>query len=88
MYIIGIYDVNKKRVGKIKKLFDRYMFWTQNSVFEGKLTKVQLRELRNKLDGIIDPEEDQVIFYQLGNQKWLNKTILGKQVDDDPPNFI
>lgn len=88
MFVIGMYDVNQKRVGKVKKVFDRYMFWTQNSVFEGELTSVQFAELKRDLATIIHPEEDQVIFYELGNHKWLNKEAMGKPLVKSPANIV
>lgn len=88
MFVIGMYDVNQKRVGKVKKVFDRYMFWTQNSVFEGELTPVQFAQLKRDLAGIINEEEDQVIFYELGNHKWLNKDVMGKPFDESPANIV
>ena len=46
MYVILIYDVSEKRVGKMLKLCRQYLCWIQNSVFEGELSEVKLRELQ------------------------------------------
>ncbi|NCB07630.1 MAG: CRISPR-associated endonuclease Cas2, partial [Bacteroidia bacterium] len=48
MYIIAMYDVGEKRVGKMLKLFRRYLNWIQNSVFEGEITEAKLMELKHK----------------------------------------
>ena len=45
MYVIAVYDVGQKRVGKMLKLCRRYLNWIQNSVFEGEITDVKLKEL-------------------------------------------
>jgi CRISPR-associated protein Cas2 len=45
MYVILVYDMDQKRVGKMLKLCRRYLNWIQNSVFEGELTEVKLKEL-------------------------------------------
>ena len=45
MYVILIYDVAEKRAGKMLKLCRQYLCWIQNSVFEGELSEVKLREL-------------------------------------------
>jgi len=45
MYVILVYDVNEKRVAKMLKLCRRYLNWIQNSVFEGEITEVKLKEL-------------------------------------------
>ena len=49
MYIILVYDVNAKRVGKVLKLCRCYLNWIQNSTFEGELTPVKLKELEFKI---------------------------------------
>ena len=45
MYVILVYDIGEKRVGKILKLCRKYLNWIQNSVFEGEITDVKLKEL-------------------------------------------
>jgi CRISPR-associated protein Cas2 len=51
MYVILVYDMGQKRVGKMLKLCRRYLNWIQNSVFEGELTEVQLKELLHEAKG-------------------------------------
>ena len=63
MYVIVVYDVGEKRVGKILKLCRQYLCWIQNSVFEGELSEVKLRELKLKIKGIIDQLEDSIIIF-------------------------
>ena len=57
MYVIVVYDVGEKRVGKMLKLCRQYLCWIQNSVFEGELSEVKLKELNLKMKGIIEPSE-------------------------------
>ena len=87
MYVLGVYDVNVKRVAKVKKIFSQYMFWVQNSTFEGQLTKAQLRNLTNQLETIINPDEDQVIFYTIRNKEVFDKTIMGHR-ENEPSNIL
>jgi len=87
MYVLGVYDVNVKRVAKVKKVFSQCMFWVQNSTFEGQLTKAQLRNLTNQLETIIQPDEDQVIFYTIRNKEVLDKTIMGHR-ENEPSNIL
>ena len=54
MYVIIVYDVGEKRVGKILKLCRQYLCGIQNSVFEGELSDAKLRELKLKIKGIIN----------------------------------
>lgn len=45
MYVILVYDCGEKRVAKMLKLCRKYLNWIQNSVFEGEITEVKLKEL-------------------------------------------
>lgn len=77
MYVILVYDMGQKRVGKMLKLCRRYMNWIQNSVFEGEMTEVQLRELLYEARRIMNEEEDSLILFKNRDQKWLDKQIVG-----------
>ena len=76
MFVILVYDVNVSRVGKVLKISRRYLTWVQNSVLEGELTEATLRALRNELARVINPKEDSVLFYILGNEM-REKRIMG-----------
>ena len=87
MYVIAVYDVNEKRVNKMLKLFRKYLHWIQNSVFEGEITEVKLKELRQKAEQIMDLEEDSMIVFKSRDEKWLEKEITG--TDKNPvDNFL
>ncbi|MCE7923605.1 MAG: CRISPR-associated endonuclease Cas2 [Haliscomenobacteraceae bacterium CHB4] len=77
MYVIAVYDVNEKRVGKMLKLCRRYLHWVQNSVFEGEITEVKLRELSQKALDIMNPAEDSLIIFSSREARRLEKKILG-----------
>lgn len=77
MYIILMYDVNEKRTGKMLKLCRKYLNWIQNSVFEGEITEVKLKELKNMAAMIMDNETDSLIIFKTRNEKWLEKEIVG-----------
>jgi CRISPR-associated protein Cas2 len=67
MYIIAVYNIGEKRVGKMLKLFRRYLHWIQNSVFEGELSDVKLKELKIEAHKIMDTttccnEEEKTLF--------------------------
>ena len=78
MYVIIVYDIEVKRVAKVCKYLRQHLNWVQNSVFEGQLTKAQLARVKAGLLAIIDEENDAVIIYQMRDQKWVDKNILGK----------
>ena len=77
MYIIAVYDMGEKRVGKMLKLMRRYLIWIQNSVFEGELTSVKLKELKIEAQKIMVKGEDSLIIFTNNNPKWLQKEIIG-----------
>lgn len=86
MYIILVYDVGEKRVGKMLKLCRKYLNWIQNSVFEGELSELQLKELRSKADSIMK-EDDSLILFKSKDSKWLEKEIVGAE-RSSVDNFI
>ncbi len=82
MYVILVYDVEEKRVGKMLKLCRRYMNWIQNSVFEGELTDVKLKELLHEARQIMDEEKDSIIVFKSRQEKWLDKVVIGKEKNE------
>lgn len=77
MYIILVYDMNEKRVAKMLKLCRRYLNWIQNSVFEGEITEVKLKELLFKAKELMQLDEDSVIIFKTRQERWLEKEIVG-----------
>ncbi|WP_343690414.1 CRISPR-associated endonuclease Cas2 [Chitinophaga sp.] len=87
MYIILFYDIKEERVGKMLKLCRRYLNWIQNSVFEGELSDVKLKELVNYALEIIDTGYDSIIIFKTRQEKWLDKQVIGRE-RNDLNNFI
>jgi len=79
MYVIAMYDVGQKRVGKMLKLCRRYLNWIQNSVFEGEITEVKLLELKHQAMLIMDEDTDSLIIFKTRQEKWLDKEIVGHE---------
>ncbi len=77
MYVILVYDIGEKRVGKMLKLCRQYLNWIQNSVFEGEITEVKLKELKLKAKRIMELDEDSVIIFKSRQEKWLDKEVVG-----------
>ena len=77
MYIIIVYDVAQERVTKVCQFLRRYLNWIQNSVFEGELSKGQLKEVKIGLRDIIEKDEDSILFFTVASKKWLNKEVMG-----------
>jgi CRISPR-associated protein Cas2 len=87
MYIILVYDCGEKRVGKMLKLCRKYLNWIQNSVFEGEITEVKLKELKLRAEEIMEKEEDSLIIFSSRDEKWLDKEIIGKELSSTD-NFL
>ncbi|MDR3704839.1 MAG: CRISPR-associated endonuclease Cas2 [Paludibacteraceae bacterium] len=79
MYIILVYDCGEKRVNKMLKLCRKYLNWIQNSVFEGEITEVKLKELKLKAKQIMEEEVDSLIIFSSRDEKWLDKEIIGRE---------
>lgn len=77
MFVIITYDVGQKRVGKVCKKLREYLDWTQNSVFEGEITKGKLTQCLAELNGIIDKGDDSIYLYQVANPKNIKKIVHG-----------
>ena len=87
MYIILVYDINEKRVVKMLKLCRRYLNWIQNSVFEGAITQVKLKELIFEARQIMDESQDSIIIFSSRNARWLDKQIIGIE-KNNTDNFL
>lgn len=79
MYVILVYDIGEKRVGKMLKLCRQYLNWIQNSVFEGEITPVKLKELQAKAKLIINTETDSILVFKSREEKWLEKEVIGAE---------
>lgn len=84
MYVIITYDVSEKRVAKVHKKLKEYLIWTQNSVFEGEITRGLLKKCLFELEGIIAEDIDSVNVYEIENPNHLKKYTYGidKSFDD------
>jgi len=64
-YIIA-YDIrNQKRLHKVFKTMKDFGEHRQYSIFECRLSEVSLLKLKNKLENIIDKQDDQVLIIKL-----------------------
>jgi CRISPR-associated protein Cas2 len=87
MYVILVYDCGEKRVAKMLKLCRKYLNWIQNSVFEGEISEVKLKELKYQALQIMDTEEDSIIVFSSRQHTWLDKEVIGKELSD-VDNFL
>ena len=63
MFVIVVYDVDVKRVGKVHRFLRTHLHWRQNSVFEGEVSRAQLYEIKRSLQDFIG-EGDSVLIYE------------------------
>lgn len=77
VYVVIVYDIKVERVNKVKSFLRMYLFWVQNSVFEGDLTEAEFRILIDGLNNIIDDEEDSIIIYKMMMEESFNREVLG-----------
>lgn len=91
MYIILVYDISnenngQRRWNRVFKTCKQYLNHIQNSVFEGEILESDLFKLKKKIQKEIDEKIDSVIIFKSRNERWLEKDILGTEIDD--PQFI
>jgi CRISPR-associated protein Cas2 len=77
--VILVYDISEKRVAKVLKKCREYLYWVQNSVFEGEITEAKFKKLKEELKRIIDKEEDSVVIYNLRTTKYSSREVMGQQ---------
>ncbi|WP_181308524.1 MULTISPECIES: CRISPR-associated endonuclease Cas2 [unclassified Rufibacter] len=85
-YFIAVYDVGQKRVGKMLKLFRKYLTWIQNSVFEGELTEAQYQRLRHEANQLME-EGDGVVIYRMREERYHERHVLGTD-KGSPQRFL
>jgi len=78
MFVILVYDIGDKRVGKMLKMCRKYLNWIQNSVFEGELSDGHLAALKAEAKEIMK-EKDSLIIFKSRNERWLDKEIIGEE---------
>ena len=86
MYVILVYDIGEKRVGKACKLCRRYLNWVQNSVFEGEISDAKMEKLICSLEKIIKKAEDSLMIYKHRTKDAFTKEIIG--VEKQPTDNI
>lgn len=77
MYVILVYDFGERRVSKMLKLCRKYLNWVQNSVFEGEISELQLKQLEASAQDFMNPDEDSIIIFSSRAQMFMDKRIIG-----------
>ena len=79
MYVILVYDFGERRVAKMLKLCRKYLNWIQNSVFEGEISEVRLKEMLSAAKAFMKEDEDSIIVFKGSKQYSFEKEIVGKE---------
>jgi CRISPR-associated protein Cas2 len=88
LYIIA-YDISSdRRRTKVHKLLCGYGEWTQYSLFECFLTGKELLALREKMDRILEPEEDSVRFYYVCGACVDKAETIGSDAPEEKTVYI
>jgi len=79
-YVVAVYDVRPHRAARVLKLFRRYLFHVQRSVFEGTLTERQRTQLMDEARRLIDPNEDCLILYEIAHPHLVQRELIGSEL--------
>lgn len=77
MFVILVYDVDEERVARVLKKCRQYLYWVQNSVFEGDISPARLKRLKKELKDLINEKHDSVIIYEFGSTKYGRREVIG-----------
>lgn len=94
MLVLITYDVNtqtpegRKRLRQIAKQCVNYGQRVQNSVFECLLDAAQCRSLQAKLRALMDPENDSLRFYYLGDRYQRKVEHFGAKASYAPEDVL
>ena len=77
-FYVAVYDVSTDRVGKVHRLFKRYLTWVQNSVFEGNLSPARFAELEVAALAIME-ETDSLLVYEWRTRRYFERKTYGAE---------
>lgn len=81
-YVILVYDIGEKRVGKVFKTCKKYLVPFQKSVFRGEITPANLIKLRSELKKIIDKELDFIALFKMTGDYVFDEEVIGVRLHD------
>ncbi len=83
MFVILTYDVEERRVNRVRKTLKKYLIWTQNSVFEGEITEGKLNKCLAEVNKTLDRSVDSLYIYIIKNSNNIKKEVVGKEKNVD-----
>ena len=94
MLLLITYDVStqdaagKSRLRKVAKLCVNYGQRVQNSVFECAVDAAEAKLLKARLMTLIDPKQDSLRFYELGNRYQNKIEHIGVKAGYEPEGVL
>lgn len=83
MFVIITYDIEEKRINKVRKILKKYLIWTQNSVFEGKITEGKLHKCLSEISRVVNKNSDSIYVYKVNIDKNITKNVIGQEKSFD-----
>lgn len=77
MFVILTYDIEEKRINRVRKILKKYLTWTQNSVFEGEITEGKLHKCLSEINKFINKKTDSIYVYRVKISKNIKKDVFG-----------
>lgn len=77
MYAIVVYDIQVERINRVRQFLKKYLYWIQNSVFEGELTLSELGEIKKGVGELVDKQNDHILIYLFRNIELVKKEVIG-----------
>ena len=87
-YVLLVYDVGEKRVGKVFKIVKKYLMPLQRSVFRGPISETDYVALKKELLRVLDLSEDFVCFMRMTGESAFREERLGEPETDQESLFI
>ena len=78
MFRILVYDVSQKRIAKVRRYLSDKMYWSQNSTFEGFLSRSQKGCMLEQLGSFLDPECDSICLFSTEADFCWTKRVIGQ----------
>ena len=88
MLVVIVYDIpDDKRRTKVSNFLEGYGRRVQFSVFECFLNLDEMRELYQKVQRLVKPDEDNVRFYWISEEAVSRVLTIGSQGPSPPPKY-
>ena len=81
MWVILAYDINEKRVNKIRIISLKYLIRIQKSVFIGNISWSNLRILQELLKKEVVESEDSIQFFIMRDEKLVKRIKIGQSYE-------